>query len=120
MEFANSLYASVTRQFFDFLVTNVNAKFIDRCVEVGEQEYSHELDRSEDVTPQSIQKEPLQEINSTDPTVDEDQEIWNFQSRSTQFKRGDQSYSDAINNSVNLLAKKGFISEAQADFITNF
>lgn len=46
MEFANSLYASVTRQFFDFLVTNINAKFRDRCAEVGEQSYRHELDDS--------------------------------------------------------------------------
>ena len=27
MEFASSLYASVTRQFFDFLVSNINSKF---------------------------------------------------------------------------------------------
>ena len=45
MEFANSLYASVTKQFFDFLVSNINDKFQTRCEEVGEQKYASELDR---------------------------------------------------------------------------
>ena len=44
MEFANSMYAAVTRQFFDFLVSNINKKFQERCQTLDERQYENDID----------------------------------------------------------------------------
>ena len=49
MEFANSMYAAVTRQFFDFLVSNINNRFQERCQTVGELQYEKDIDLRFDV-----------------------------------------------------------------------
>lgn len=63
MEFTNSLYTSITRQFFDLLTSGVNKSFEQRCFDLyykdREIDYTEELKPEIHLQPESIGTEKL-------------------------------------------------------------
>ena len=106
MEFSSPLYASITRQFFDYLVVNVNQQFEERCSQVG-QTYNSEIAYQSD---QFEHAKKTLSIESSDPDVD----LWNFQDKKqTTTEKKHTRWELKIKNSLMSLQNEGYLTSEE-------